>query len=109
MKELKAMISQPMNGRSEEEIEATREKAITFLKDQGYELVNTLFTDEWYSDKSMTERGVINKPLCFFAKSIEKMANVNAVYFCKGWQHTRGCNLEHDVAAAYGVKCLYED
>lgn len=43
---MKAMLSQPMAGKTEEEIKATREKAIATLKEKGYEIVNTLFTDE---------------------------------------------------------------
>ena len=54
----KAMLSQPMAGKSEEEIIATREKAIKALKERGFEIVNTLFTDEWYSKEKMAERGV---------------------------------------------------
>ena len=37
----KAMLSQPMAGKSEEEIIATREKAIKALKEKGFEIVNT--------------------------------------------------------------------
>lgn len=44
----KAMLSQPMAGKTEEEIVETRNRAIAALKAQGYEVVNTLFTDEWY-------------------------------------------------------------
>ena len=46
---MKAMLSQPMAGKTDEEIVATREKAIKILKEKGYEIVNTFFTDEWYS------------------------------------------------------------
>ena len=66
----KAMISQPMAGKTEKEIVETRENAITFLKERGYDIVNTLFTDDWYSDKAMQERGVVQIPLCFLAKSL---------------------------------------
>ena len=55
---MKAMLSQPMAGKTEEEIIKTREKAIKTLKNKGYEIVNTLFTDEWYSQEKMKERGV---------------------------------------------------
>jgi len=47
----KAMLSQPMAGKTEEEIISTRDKAIKALEAQGYTIVNTLFTDEWYSDE----------------------------------------------------------
>ena len=67
----KAMLSQPMAGKTQEEIVSTREKAIAALKERGYEIVNTLFTDDWYSAESMKERGVVQIPLCFLAKSLE--------------------------------------
>lgn len=43
----KAMLSQPMAGKTDEEIIATREQAIKILEAKGYEIVNTLFTDEY--------------------------------------------------------------
>ena len=105
----KAMLSQPMAGKTNEEIVATREKAISVLKEKGYEIVNTLFTDEWYSKDAMTERGVVQIPLCFLAKSVENMCRCHAAYFCKGWENARGCRIEHEAAVAYGLEILYEE
>ena len=105
----KAMLSQPMAGKTEEEIVATREKAISALKARGFEIVNTLFTDEWYSKESMTARGVVQIPLCFLAKSLENMSLCHAAYFCKGWEKARGCRIEHEVAKAYGLEIIYEE
>ena len=106
---MEAMLSQPMAGKSEEEIKTTREKAIEVLKDKEYEVVNTLFTDEWYSSDKMKERGVVQIPLCFLAKSLENMSLCHAAYFCKGWEQARGCRIEHDAAVAYGLTILYEE
>lgn len=106
---MKAMLSQPMAGKTEEEIIATRERAIAVLKERGYEIINTLFTDEWYSQEAMMERGVENIPLCFLAKSLENMSLCHAAYFCKGWENARGCRLEHEAAKAYGMTIIYED
>ena len=103
---MKAMLSQPMAGKSEEEIKTTREKAIAVLKEKGYEIINTLFTDEWYSNDSMKERGV---PLCFLAKSLKNMSLCHAAYFCRGWEKARGCRIEHDAAVAYGLDVIYEE
>ena len=105
----KAMLSQPMSGKTEEEIVATREKAISALKARGFEIVNTLFTDEWYSKESMTSRGVVQIPLCFLAKSLENMSLCHAAYFCKGWEKARGCRIEHEAAKAYGLEIIYEE
>lgn len=106
---MKAMISQPMAGKTKEEIATTRERAVKVLKTMGYDVVNTLFTDEWYSEDSMKKRGVENRPLCFLAKSLESMSLCNAAYFCKGWESTRGCKLEHEAAIAYGLDIIYEE
>ena len=75
----------------------------------GFEIVNTLFTDEWYSDWKMEGRGVVNRPLCFLAKSLENMSLCHVAYFCKGWENARGCRIEHDAAVAYGMEIIYED
>lgn len=105
----KAMLSQPMAGKTEAEIIETRNRAIEVLEREGYEIVNTLFTDEWYSNDAMKERGVVNVPLCFIAKSLENMSLCHAAYFCRGWENARGCKIEHDAAKAYGLKVIYED
>lgn len=105
---MKAMLSQPMNGKSEEEIIATRNRAISFLREKGYEIVNTLFTDEWYGAEAMKSRGVVQIPLCFLAKSLENMSLCHAAFFCKGWENARGCRIEHEAAKAYGLEIIYE-
>lgn len=106
---VKAMLSQPMAGKTDEEIKLTREKAIKVLKENGYEIVNTLFTDEWYNTDQMKARGVVQIPVCFLAKSIENMSLCHVAYFCKGWEKARGCKIEHDVAVAYGLQVIYEE
>lgn len=105
---MKAMISQPMAGKTDDEIAEARERAKAKLEALGYEFVNTLFTDEWYSDEAMRERGVVQVPLCFLAKSLENMSLCHAAYFAKGWEQARGCRIEHDAAVAYGLYVIYE-
>lgn len=105
----KAMISQPMAGKTDEDIIVTRERAMNALRDKGYMVVNTMFTDEWYSKEEMEKRGVENIPLCFLAKSLENMSLCHAAYFCKGWEKYRGCKIEHDAAVAYGLHIIYEE
>lgn len=105
----KAMLSQPMAGKTDEEIISTREKAIKMLESKGYTIVNTLFTDDWYNKEKMSERGVVQIPLCFLAKSLENMSLCHAAYFCKGYENARGCKIEHDAANAYGLEIIYEE
>lgn len=102
---LKAMVSQPMVGETDEQqIAATRERATAKLEAMGYEVVGTLFTEE-----VVESSGVVQVPLRFLAKSLESMSLCHAVYFCKGWENARGCRIEHDAAVAYGLEVLYED
>lgn len=105
----KAMISQPMAGLGDNEIEETRNRALAVLGEKGYTVINTLFTDEWYSRESMKQRGVEQVPLCFLAKSLENMSLCHAAYFCKGWENARGCRIEHEAAKAYGLEIIYEE
>ena len=105
---MKAMISQPMAGKTNEEIVTARNKAIKHLESLGHEIVNTLFTDEWYGKEKTEERGVVQIPLCFLAKSLENMSLCHVVYFAEGWENTRWCKIEHDVAKAYGLEIIYE-
>ncbi len=105
---MKAMISQPMAGKTEQEIVATRERAMKALEKMGYAVVNTLFTDERYSSEAMKERGVENIPLCYLAESLTNMSLCNAAYFCAGWESARGCKIEHEAARAYGLEIIYE-
>jgi hypothetical protein len=106
---LKAMLSQPMAGKTEQEIVETRNRAIAKLEERGFEVINTFFTDEWHNKESVKSRGVVQIPVCFLAKSLESMSKCDAVYFCKGWENARGCRIEHSVAVAYGLTIIYEE
>ena len=105
----KAMLSQPMAGKTDQEIAATRNRAVAALEGRGYTVVNTLFTDAWYSKEAMARRGVVQVPLCFLAKSLENMSLCHTAYFCKGWEQARGCRIEHEAAKAYGLEIIYEE
>lgn len=100
---MKAMISQPMNGLTDAEITATRNKAIQYLERKGYEVVDSYFKDEF---AELPEN--VNEGIYFLAKSLEKMSECTAVYFCRGAQAARGCRIERAVAEAYGLTCIDE-
>ena len=102
------MISQPINGLTEEQITNAQNKFLEYAKKENLEVVNTYFQDEWYSKDSMTSRGVVQIPLCFLAKSIEDMSLCHKAYFAKGWENARGCKIEHEIALQYGLEIIYE-
>ena len=100
----KAMISQPMKGKTREEIEAIRNEAIALLEAQGYEVINTWYEDSYKDAEKANE--ILNIPLWFLGMSLIAMSECDAVYFCEGWQDTRGCLIEYEAASRYGLTCL---
>lgn len=98
---MKIMISQPMNGKSNEQIKAEREKIVTALEKMHIEVINTIFDFE--------VENINNVPVYYLAKSIEKMSNADAVLFMDGWQTARGCQIEYDIALKYKIKVLFEN
>jgi hypothetical protein len=96
---MKAMISQPMKGKTQEEILAERAGAVAALTEQGYEVIDTVF------DLGPDIRPEA-APLKYLAESIEAMSEVDAVYFMEGWREARGCRIERAIAGEYGVTVL---
>ncbi len=92
MKSLKIMISQPMNGKSEEQIRNERAKLVKELEEKGHKVIDTIFAEA-------TPEG--DARLYYLAKSIEAMSKVDAVIFMPGWENARGCKIEHEIAVKY--------
>lgn len=95
---MKVMISQPMNGRNEEEIKKERQEIIEKFNKMHIEVINTLFTEEPPQDG--------NQAIFYLAKSINAMKDIDALYMCDRWIGARGCRVEHLVAQQYGIKIL---
>ncbi|MDR1882042.1 MAG: DUF4406 domain-containing protein [Prevotella sp.] len=93
----KVIISQPMKGKTEEQVRSERSELVKKLEKEGYEVVDTIFPD-------FTNKG--NIPLKYLAKSIEYIADVDAVYFMDGWQNARGCKIEHQCCVDYGISII---
>lgn len=88
---MKVMISQPMRGKTNEQIIEERTEIVKMLEDEGHKVINTLF--------DLSEG---KTPVHYLAKSIEAIADVDAVVFMPGWQQARGCRIEYQVATEYG-------
>lgn len=99
----KVMISQPMNGLTDEEITNVKLKATEELSQKHYVVVDSFFTGSEECDWADTQHNI---PIAYLALSLKKMAEVDAVYFCKGWSKARGCVIEHEVAKNYGLEIL---
>lgn len=100
----KVMLSQPMAGKTTEEIVEVRDKAIKYLEKSGFQVVDTYFPN----DSKYLNVDILSKPLFSLGKSLMYMSYCDAVYFCNGWENARGFRIEHDAAVAYGLEVIEE-
>ena len=101
MDTIKVFISQPMNGKTNEEILAVREKAIDSAKKNLGDDVEVI--DSYFEDYN-PENGCV--PLKYLSKSLELLADADIAYFAKGWEDARGCRIENQCAIAYGIEVI---
>ena len=92
----KLFISQPMRGKTDEEIKAERAKAIEAASELVREPVEVI-------DSCFEKAPVDAKPLWFLGKSLELLAGADIAYFAEGWQDARGCRIEHTCAVEYNI------
>lgn len=95
----KLFISQPMNGKTNEEILAVREKAIKSAErniGEPVEVIDSFFKDAPHEAK----------PLWFLGKSLELLSTADVAYFAKGWENARGCRIENQCAIEYGITVI---
>lgn len=98
----KLFISQPMNGKTNEEILAVRKKAIESAERELGEKVEVI--DSFFQDAPAEA-----KPLWFLGKSLELLSTADVVFFAKGWEEARGCRIENTCAIEYGIELVIED
>lgn len=98
---MKVMISQPMNGRNQEEIKKERQDIIEKFNKMHIEVINTLFEEEAPDN--------CNVAVYYLGKSISAMKDIDAIYMCDNWLNARGCRIENRVAREYGIKILDKD
>lgn len=97
---MKVMISQPMRGKTNEQIRKERSELIFELENKGYEVLDTVFD---IAPKDGDEA------IFYLSESIKYLAKADAVFFMKGWEKARGCKIEHEVAVEYHKQVFYEN
>ena len=102
IKSMRVMISQPMNGRRNDDIKKEREEIIEQFKKLHIEVIDSLIEDT-ADPRTYNE---YHPALYYLARSIELMGQVDAVYFVDGWQNARGCRIERQIAEEYNIKIL---
>ncbi len=94
---MRVFISQPMNGKTDEEILRERDEAIK-------EIMKNISDDIEVIDYIFQSDTVDARPLWFLGKSLELLSTADTAYFCRGWDLARGCRIEHQCCLEYGIK-----
>lgn len=97
---IRVFISQPMRGRTTDEILQERDAIKRWLK-EGYEgeleiLDSILHFRSW------------ENPLNRLSQSLHVLSFADVAYFAKGWERARGCIIENQCAKYYGIRTIEE-
>lgn len=97
---MKVFISQPMAGKTGEEIISERNHIKDLIrKDYGNDVE---FLESFVTDKCPVESK--NAGVWYLGRSLEIMSHADMVYFAKGFEKGNGCMLEYDTAKMYGLR-----
>ena len=96
---MKLFISQPMKGKTDEQILEERNKAagLFILEGENVEVIDSFIKDA----------PAQAAPLWYLGESIKLLCEADVVYFCKDWQKYNGCTIEHECAVRYGKTVVY--
>jgi hypothetical protein len=98
----KLFISQPMRGKTNEEIMLVREKAIKSTERELGERVEVI--DSFFKDAPHDAQ-----PLWYLGESLKLLSTADVAYFAKGWGGARGCRIEHQCAIDYEIELVIEE
>ena len=92
----KLFVSQPMRGKTDEEIIKEREAII--------KKAEAVIGEELEVIDSFFEGAPVDaSPLWFLGKSIELLSKADVAVFGKGWDDARGCRIENECCIEYGI------
>ena len=95
MDTIKVFISQPMRGKTLEEITQEREKIIeTMIEYQDgsakIEIIDSVFKEQ-------------STPVNDLGKSLQLLSQADVAIFAEGWENANGCSIEHLVCEKYDI------
>ena len=108
-------ISQPMTGKSEEEILATRQKEIEKIHQlfdaDGVEIniIASYIDDATRKHFKEHVSDDINWDIFWLSQSLERLAMADMIWLCDGWEYSKGCNVELECAMQYGISIVYPE
>lgn len=102
---VRLFISQPMRGKSDEEIESEREKLVEIAEAVYFGRGGVEVIDSFFKGGLDVPAGA-KAPLYYLSKSLELLATADVAIFAEDWQGARGCRIEHECAKQYRVPMI---
>jgi len=96
---MKIFISQPMRGKTNEEIKTERERLIAKAREHYGEDIEVI--DSFFENAPADAR-----PLWFLGKSLELLSTADVAVFAPDWESARGCRVENHCAIIYGIEVM---
>lgn len=95
----KVFISQPMDGKTNDEIFEERDIALLEIKQKINDDVKLI---DSFCNEELT-------PLEYLAYSIKCLSKADIAYFAKGWQDNQRCLIEHRCAMQYDIYVILSE
>lgn len=97
---MKIMISQPMKGKTNEQIREENAELVRKLQEEGHEVVDTVVENIPADEDAV---------IYMLSQSIRCIGKVDALYFRQGWEKEGSCKIEHQVVVENGKQVFYEN
>lgn len=122
---MKVFISQPMNGKTDEEIKQLREHILenirigTKVGDSGpYKCLVKVDDKEVIQKRKIQKREIIQNidhkdaprkagRLWYLGASISKLDDADVAVFAPGWKKAKGCRVEFTACELYGIPVFF--
>lgn len=103
---MKIFVSQPMQGISEDQVEAVFQEAVRDIHsrikpDVPVEILST----RKYQLPYELRKGR-NERMCYWSHALQVLSMADAIYLCPGWQNAAGCSVEANVARLCGLPAI---
>ena len=96
---MQVYISQPLENRTNEDIEISRAYAIKRVKELGHEVI-----DDYARPEPQIQKETRDTNLIYLANSIKKLSEAGAIYFIDNWENSPRCQIHRKICDLYGIK-----
>lgn len=101
MKTKRIYVSLPISGHDLDERKAEAEHIKSKLNFCGLSIIEVITPFDVCPEA--------DKPYSYYmGKDIEALLECDAIFLCKGWQNSKGCMAEFEIARIYGKQIIFE-